>query len=52
MYLVHSAVASAYGAAGSLAVLLTWLYYASQIFLYGAELTKVYARRYGSGRDR
>jgi membrane protein len=51
MYFVHSAVASAYGAAGSLAVLLTWLYYASQIFLYGAELTKVYARRYGSGRE-
>ena len=51
MYLVHSAVASAYGAAGSLAVLLTWLYYASQIFLYGAELTKVYARRYGSARE-
>jgi membrane protein len=50
LYLVHSAVASAYGAAGSLAVLLMWLYYASQIFLYGAELTKVYARRYGSGR--
>jgi membrane protein len=50
MYLVHSAVASAYGAAGSLAVLLTWLYYASQIFLYGAELTKVCARRHGSGR--
>jgi membrane protein len=50
MYLVHSAVASAYGAAGSLAVLLTWLYYASQIFLYGAELTKVYAHRYGSAR--
>ena len=45
MYLVHSAVASAYGAAGSLAVLLMWLYYASQIFLYGAELTKVYARQ-------
>jgi membrane protein len=41
-------VASAYGAAGSLAVLLVWLYYSAQIFLYGAEFTKVYATRYGS----
>ena len=45
LYIVYGAVASPYGAAGSLAVLLTWLYYASQIFLYGAELTKVNARR-------
>jgi membrane protein len=45
LYIVYGAIASPYGAAGSLAVLLTWFYYASQIFLYGAELTKVYARR-------
>jgi membrane protein len=47
-YVGHSGTASAYGAAGSLAVLLVWLYYSAQIFLYGAELTKVYAMRYGS----
>jgi membrane protein len=47
-YLGQSGVASAYGAAGSLAVLLVWLYYSGQIFLFGAELTKVYANRRGS----
>ena len=45
LYLVHSAVASAFGAAGSLAALLMWLYYSAQIFLFGAELTKAYATR-------
>lgn len=49
VYLGESAISSAYGAAGSLAVLLTWFYYASQVFLFGAELTQVYAKRYGSG---
>ena len=48
LYLGHSRIASAYGAAGSLAVLLVWLYYSGQIFLFGAELTKVYADRFGS----
>jgi membrane protein len=48
LYLGHSSVGSAYGAAGSLAVLLIWLYYAAQIFLFGAEFTKVYADKYGS----
>lgn len=48
LYLGRAAVGSAYGAAGSLAVLLVWLYYASQIFLFGAELTKAYANRLGS----
>jgi membrane protein len=48
LYLGHSGVASAYGAAGSLAVLLVWLYYSAQIFLFGAEFTKVYANRLGS----
>ncbi|MFL5242998.1 MAG: YihY/virulence factor BrkB family protein [Gemmataceae bacterium] len=48
LYLGHSGVASAYGAAGSLAVLLIWLYYSSQIFLYGAEFTKAYANKFGS----
>jgi membrane protein len=49
LYLGHSAMASTFGAAGSLAVLLFWFYYSSQIFLFGAELTKAYANRYGSG---
>lgn len=48
LYLGQAGVGSAYGAAGSLAVLLVWLYYASQIFLFGAELTKAYANRLGS----
>jgi membrane protein len=48
LYLGHSSVGSAYGAAGSLAVLLVWLYYSAQIFLFGAELTKAYADRHGS----
>ena len=45
LYLGHSAVASAFGAAGSLAALLIWLYYSAQIFLFGAEVTKAYAAR-------
>jgi membrane protein len=47
LYLVHAGVGSVYGAAGSLAVLLTWLYYSAQVFLFGAEFTKVVAARYG-----
>jgi membrane protein len=49
LYLGHSAIASAYGAAGSLAVLLIWLYYSAQIFLFGAELTKAHATWSGRG---
>ncbi len=48
LYLGHSAVGSAYGAAGSLAILMLWVYYSAQIFLLGAEFTQVYAERYGS----
>jgi len=44
-----SAVSSIYGAAGSLIALLIWVYYSSQIFFFGAEFTKVYANRMGSG---
>jgi membrane protein len=47
IYLVHAGVGSVYGAAGSLAVLLTWLYYSAQVFLFGAELTKAVAKRHG-----
>jgi membrane protein len=44
-YIGSSAVASSYGAAGALMVLLLWVYYSAQIFLLGAEFTKVYANR-------
>lgn len=47
-YLGSSAVASAYGAAGALLIILLWTYYSSQIFLLGAEFTQVYANRRGS----
>ncbi len=48
LYLGKAGVGSAYGAAGSLVVLLVWVYYSSQIFLYGAEFTHVYALHRGS----
>lgn len=47
-YLGHSALTSAYGAAGSLVIFLVWIYYSAQILLFGAELTRVYALKYGS----
>ena len=43
VYLGRSSLGSAYGAAGSLVVLLVWVYYSAQIFLFGAELVPVYA---------
>lgn len=48
LYLGKSDVGLAYGAAGSLIVILLWVYYASQIFLFGAEFTAVYAASHGS----
>lgn len=51
VYLGNSAVASTYGAAGSVILVLVWVYYSAQIFLLGAEFTKVYAHRYGSRRN-
>ena len=48
LYIGRASVASTFGAAGSLAVLLVWIYYSSQILLLGAELTRAYADRYGS----
>jgi membrane protein len=48
IYLGHSMVMSIYGAAGSLVTLLLWVYYSSLMFFFGAELTQVYATRYGS----
>ena len=49
-YIGSSAVASTYGAAAGLIVLLLWVYYTSQIFLFGAELTRAYAKLHGSKR--
>ena len=49
LYLGHSGVSSAYGAAGSLITVLLWVYYSSLIFFLGAEFTQVYASQYGSG---
>ena len=45
-YIGSSAVASSYGAAGALIVLLLWVYYSAQIFLLGAEFTKVFTEGY------
>ncbi|HEX3421609.1 MAG TPA: YihY/virulence factor BrkB family protein [Candidatus Udaeobacter sp.] len=49
IYLGRTATASAFGAAGSLVVLLFWVYYSALISFLGAEFTQVYARRYGPG---
>jgi membrane protein len=48
LYIGKSAVASAFGAAGSLVVLMVWVYYSAQIFLLGAEFTRMYAEEHGS----
>ncbi|MFO0961245.1 MAG: YhjD/YihY/BrkB family envelope integrity protein, partial [Isosphaeraceae bacterium] len=48
LYLGYSSYGSAYGAAGSMVLLLVWIYYTSQILYFGAEFTQVYANRYGS----
>ena len=52
LYIGRSSVTSGYGAAGSLVVLLLWVYYSAQIFLMGAEFTGVYARSHGSMKGR
>lgn len=49
IYLGKSTLASAYGAAGSLVVLLLWVYYSSLIVFFGAELTQARARLFGRG---
>ena len=48
LYLGSGSVASSYGAAGALVIVLLWVYYSSQIFLLGAEFTKVWASHNGS----
>jgi membrane protein len=48
LYLARSTISSAYGAAGSLVVILMWVYYSAQILFWGAAFTQVYARKYGA----
>ena len=48
LYLGQSSMASSYGAAGSVMILLLWVYYSCQILLFGAEFTRVYAERQGT----
>lgn len=50
LYLGTASIASTYGAAGSLVIVLIWVYYSAQVFFFGAEFTHVYALRYGSHR--
>jgi membrane protein len=52
LYLSRATIASAYGAAGSLVVLLLWVYYSAQVFFVGAEFTYLYMCNYGSGSRR
>ena len=48
LYLGQSGISSTYGAAGSMMILLLWVYYSCQILLYGAEFTRVWAARHGT----
>jgi len=48
-YLATSSVGSSFGAAGSVVIVLAWIYFSACILFFGAEITKVYARKFGSG---
>jgi membrane protein len=48
LYLARANIGSVFGAAGSLTVILVWVYYSAQILLFGAEFTEVWARHYGT----
>jgi len=48
MYLGKADFADSYGAAGSLVILLVWVYYSAQVLFFGAEFTRAYACRFGS----
>ena len=47
-YLAATSVTSVYGAAGSIVIVLLWVYYSSQVVLFGAEFTRVYAKHRGT----
>ena len=49
LYLGKAGIVSVYGAAGSLVVILVWVYYSAIIFLFGAELTQAWTVAYGAG---
>lgn len=49
VYLSKNMTASSYGAAGSIIILLAWVYYSAAILYFGAEFTKAYAMKYGQG---
>jgi membrane protein len=49
LYVEYAAVANGYGAAGAVVVVLVWVYYSSQILLFGTAFTRVYAERFGGG---
>lgn len=51
-YLDHSSLAASYGPAGALVVVLLWIFYSAQLFLFGAEFTKIYTQHFGSNRVR
>jgi membrane protein len=48
-YLATSSIASSFGAAGSVVIVLVWIYYSACILFFGAEITKIYVRKFGSG---
>jgi membrane protein len=52
LYIGNTSVASSYGAAGALLIILLWVYYSAQIFLLGAEYTRAYAENHGSHSPR
>ncbi|MEO8305842.1 MAG: YihY/virulence factor BrkB family protein [Betaproteobacteria bacterium] len=51
LYIGRSGIASGFGAAASLVVVLVWVYYSAQVFLFGAEFTWVYSHKFGSRKD-
>ena len=52
LYIGKSAISSGFGAAGSLVVVLVWVYYSAQVFLLGVEFTWVYSHTHGSRKNR
>jgi membrane protein len=52
LYLAHEWFKSTFGAVGSPIVVLLWIYYSAQLFFWGAEFSKAYAKTLGSMRDR
>ena len=51
LYIAHAGVSSSFGAAGTVVLLIVWVYYSAQIFFLGAEFTREFALRHGSKRD-